>query len=76
MIDAVAKSNQVVQVGMQRRSAESIMKAKKLVDDGILGRVTLVRPQWHWNVAKELDNSPLTGKFDWKRFDQGSVGER
>lgn len=69
MIDAVAKSNQVVQVGMQRRSAESIMKAKKLVDDGILGRVTLVRPQWHWNVAKELDNSPLVGKFDWKRFD-------
>ena len=35
-----------------------LMKAKKLVDDGILGQITLVKPQWHWNIAKELDNSP------------------
>jgi predicted dehydrogenase len=68
MIQAVAQSKQVVQVGMQRRSAESIMKAKKLVDDGVLGRVTMVKPQWHWNIAKELDNSPLPGKLDWNRF--------
>lgn len=68
MIHAVEKSKQVVQIGMQRRSAESIRKAKALVDDGVLGRVTLVRPQWHWNIAKELDNSPLPGKLDWNRF--------
>ena len=68
MIRAVAASKQVVQVGMQRRSAESILKAKKLVDDGVLGRVTLVRPQWHWNVAKELNNTPLPGKIDWEAF--------
>jgi predicted dehydrogenase len=75
MIQAVKKSKQVVQIGMQRRSAESIMKAKKLVDDGMLGRVTLVKPQWHWNIAKELDNSPLPGKLDWKRF-LGSARKR
>jgi predicted dehydrogenase len=68
MIQAVRKSKQVVQIGMQRRSAESIMKAKKLVDDGVLGRVTLVKPQWHWNIAKPLNNSPLEGKLDWARF--------
>ena len=68
MIKAVAQSAQVVQVGMQRRSAESIFKAKKLVDDGVLGRVTMVKPQWHWNVAQQLDNSPLPGKIDWNRF--------
>lgn len=68
MIQAVRKSKQVVQIGMQRRSAESIMKAKKLVDDGVLGRITLVKPQWHWNISKELDNSPLPGNLDWKRF--------
>ncbi|MBI3210302.1 MAG: Gfo/Idh/MocA family oxidoreductase [Candidatus Solibacter usitatus] len=68
MIAAVRKSKQIVQVGMQRRSAESIMKAKKLVEDGVLGRVTLVKPQWHWNIAKPLDNSPLSGKLDWTRF--------
>ena len=61
MIRAVEKSKQIVQIGMQRRSAESIMKAKKLVDDGVLGQITLVKPQWHWNIAKQLDNSPLPG---------------
>ena len=75
MIQAVEKSKQVVQVGMQRRSAESIMKAKRLVDDGVLGRVTMVKPQWHWNISKELDNSPLPGKIDWNRF-LGSARKR
>ncbi|MDX1984206.1 MAG: Gfo/Idh/MocA family oxidoreductase [Bryobacteraceae bacterium] len=68
MIQAVRKSKQVVQIGMQRRSAPAVMKAKKLVDDGVLGRITLVKPQWHWNIAGPLDNSPLPGKLDWKRF--------
>jgi predicted dehydrogenase len=68
MIQAVRKSKQVVQIGMQRRSAESIHKAKKLVDDGVLGRITMVKPQWHWNIAGPLDNSPLPGKLDWARF--------
>jgi predicted dehydrogenase len=68
MIQGVRRSKQVVQIGMQRRSAESVMKARKLVDDGVLGRVTMVKPQWHWNIAKPLNNSPLEGKLDWKRF--------
>lgn len=68
MIQAVRTSKQVVQIGMQRRSAASILKAKQLVDDGVLGRITLVKPQWHWNIAGPLDNSPLPGKLDWKRF--------
>jgi predicted dehydrogenase len=75
MVEAVRKAKQVVQIGMQRRSAESIMKARKLVDDGVLGQVTLVKPQWHWNIAKPLDNSPLPGKLDWKRF-LGSAKKR
>ncbi len=67
-IAAVRKSKQVVQIGMQRRSAESIVKARKLVADGVLGRISMVKPQWNWNVAKPLDNSPLPGELDWKRF--------
>jgi predicted dehydrogenase len=67
-IRVVRSSKQVVQVGMQRRSAPAIHQAKKLVDDGVLGRVTLVKPQWHWNVSRPLDDSPLPGKLDWKRF--------
>jgi predicted dehydrogenase len=68
MIRAVRKSDRIVQVGMQRRSADSIRKAKKIVDDGTLGRVTMVRPQWHWNISQALDNSPLPGKLDWEAF--------
>lgn len=75
MIKAVRNSKQVVQIGMQRRSAPALIKAKKLVDEGILGRVTLVKPQWHWNVSKELDNSPLPGKLDWDSF-LGSAPKR
>ncbi len=75
MIEAVRKSKQVVQIGMQRRSAEAILKAKGLVDDGVLGRITMAKPQWNWNVAKPLNNSPLPGNLDWDRF-LGSAPKR
>ncbi|HYL72678.1 MAG TPA: Gfo/Idh/MocA family oxidoreductase [Bryobacteraceae bacterium] len=68
MIQAVRKTSQIVQVGMQRRSAPSVIKAKEIVDSGILGKITLVKPMWNWNVSHELNNSPLPGKLDWKRF--------
>ena len=68
MIQAVRKSTQIVQVGMQRRSAPSVIQAKAIVDSGILGKITLVKPMWNWNVSKPLDNTPLPGKLDWKRF--------
>jgi predicted dehydrogenase len=75
MIQAVRKSTQVVQVGMQRRSAPSVIQAKSIVDSGILGKITLVKPMWNWNVSKPLDNTPLPGKLDWKRF-LGSAPDR
>ena len=75
MIKAVRASKQVVQIGMQRRSAPAIHKAKKLIEDGVLGRVTLVKPQWHWNISRKLDNSPLPGPLDWQAF-LGSAPKR
>jgi predicted dehydrogenase len=68
MIRAVRRSKQIVQIGMQRRSAPSVFKAKEIIDSGALGKVTLVKPMWNWNVSRPLDNSPLAGKLDWKRF--------
>jgi predicted dehydrogenase len=68
MVQAVRKTKQIVQIGMQRRSAESIRKGKELVDSGVLGKITMVKPMWNWNIARELNNTPLPGKLDWKRF--------
>ena len=68
MVAAVRKTKQIVQVGMQRRSAEPILKGKQIVDSGALGKITMVKPQWNWNIAKELNNNPLDGKLDWQRF--------
>ena len=68
MIKAVRRTDRVVQIGMQRRSIDKIQNAKKMVDDGMLGQITLVKAQWHWNVGRPLDNSPLPSKIDWDRF--------
>lgn len=68
MIQAVRASKQIVQVGMQRRSAPALLQARELLDSGVLGRITMAKPMWNWNIAKELDNSPLPGKLDWRRF--------
>lgn len=68
MIQAVRKTDRIVQIGMQRRSAPAVIEAKKVYDSGILGNVTMAKPMWNWNVSKALDNSPLPGKLDWQRF--------
>jgi predicted dehydrogenase len=75
MIATVRKTQQIVQVGMQRRSAPAVIEAKKLVDSGILGRITMAKPMWNWNVSKPLNNNPLPGRLDWKRF-LGSAHDR
>ena len=68
MIRAVRQARQIVQVGMQRRSAPSVLKAREVLASGILGKITLVKPMWNWNVSRALNNSPLPGNLDWKRF--------
>jgi predicted dehydrogenase len=68
MVKAVEASDRIVQIGMQRRSAPSVHRAKRMIDEGMLGRITHVRAKWHWNVSRPLNNSPLPGKLDWKGF--------
>jgi predicted dehydrogenase len=68
MVDAVRKAKQIVQIGMQRRSAPMVRKAKEMVDSGILGKIAMVKPLWNWNVARPLNDTPLPGKLDWDRF--------
>ncbi len=70
MVRAVRKTNRIVQIGIQRRSSTALHEAKKLVADGILGEVSLVRAEWFWHLGplpkpKEMN---LRGKYDWEKF--------
>jgi len=68
IIQAVRKSDRIVQSGMQRRSAPMCLEAKKLVDQGVLGDVTLVRAQWYWNVPPMSPDVKFAGDFNWELF--------
>jgi predicted dehydrogenase len=72
MVEAVRKTDRIVQVGMQRRSMPFIMKARRIIEEGALGKISMVKPMWNWHFDLPLDNSPLPGKVNWDLF-QGSA---
>src|SRR5947208_6308030 len=74
MVKAVRDADRVVQLGMQRRSAAAIYAARRILRDGTLGRVALVRAQWYWNMPALQKERPLKGKLDWSAF-CGPAGE-
>jgi predicted dehydrogenase len=79
MVEAVRKTKQIVQIGMQRRSMASIEKAQKLVDEGVLGEISMVRATWNWDFRSKFGDmmraEPLPGELDWPRF-LGSAPKR
>jgi predicted dehydrogenase len=68
MIQAVRKSNRIVQIGMQRRSMPYITKARDIVRQGALGTVSQVSASWNMLYKAPLQDAPLDGKLDWERF--------
>jgi predicted dehydrogenase len=68
MVRTVRGTDRIVQVGMQRRSMPFIYNAKKLIDDGALGKVWHARAAWNWNFLEWLGEGPLEGKLDWEGF--------
>ena len=72
MVKEVRAADRIVQIGMQRRSAPSVQAAKKIIDDGELGTVTLARAHWYWNMPALKKDRPLQGKLDWDAF-QGAA---
>ncbi len=67
VIDAVRKSNRVVQVGTQRRSYGIYRESKSLLDSGKLGPIRLVTTWW-LNYQNSLNTTPLEGELDWKQW--------
>lgn len=67
MVREVRKTDRVVQIGMQRRSSPAIHESKKLIDDGTIGEINLVRAEWYWNRTMSV-RPVVADKLDWARF--------
>ncbi|MDQ2900184.1 MAG: Gfo/Idh/MocA family oxidoreductase [Acidobacteriota bacterium] len=67
VIEAVRRTGRVVQVGMQRRSADLFLNAKKIMDSGQPGEIRLVASSWY-NNTPSLSGKRLTGKLDWNKW--------
>jgi predicted dehydrogenase len=71
---AVKQSGRVVQIGTQRRSDPACMAAARLVQSGILGKVTRVdvsmnfqQPRWRRNDNEKVNPADV----DWNKFMMG-----
>jgi predicted dehydrogenase len=86
IVNAAEKTNLVVQVGTQNRSNKLYIRAKEMVQDGLIGEIHYVRAFWYrnfdptvdpkvgypaaWRYIIPADASPETA--DWKRFLEGA----
>jgi len=70
LIEAVAESKRVVQVGMQQRSWPHFRQAHDIIVGGGLGQVTFIRTYWYQNYLLGRDKvRPIdSSKIDWKTF--------
>ena len=54
MVNAAKKAGNIVQVGFQRRQAESFKKAKELIESGRIGEVHQIVAQIHYNPGHRI----------------------
>ena len=73
IVKAARVNNRICQVGMQQRSGENYLQAKRdYVDSGKLGKITMARTWWHGN-SYHLRKAPAAlqskpSNLDWARF--------
>ena len=73
IIDAVKRTNRMLMVGSQGISSATQQKARQLIKEGRLGKITMIRASYNRNTASGAwlypippDASPRT--VDWKQF--------
>src|SRR4051794_25824858 len=74
LVNAERKTKQIIQVGMQRRSYDLYLEGRKVVADGTLGTVRMVRSWWLNNYIGDGSKrtQKLDGPLDWEQW-QGPV---
>jgi len=74
LVNAERKTKQIIQVGMQRRSYDLYLEGRKVVADGTLGTVRMVRSWWLNNYVGDgsKGTAKLEGPLDWEQW-QGPV---
>lgn len=76
LLAAEQSSKQVIQCGMQRRSYDLFLEAKKIMDDkGAVGTVRMVRSWWLNNYLGTPRATKLEGDLDWDQW-QGPAPSR
>ncbi len=75
LVRAEKLSKNIVQVGMQRRSYDLYLEGRKIVADGTLGNVRMVRSWWLNNYTGQPPPAKLAGPLDWEQW-QGPVQNR
>lgn len=75
LVQAEKNSKCVIQVGMQRRSYDLYLAARKIVASGTLGQVRMVRSWWLNNSLTAAPATRLKGKLDWEQW-QGPAEHR
>lgn len=74
LVNAERNTKQIIQVGMQRRSYDLYLEGRKVVADGTLGTVRMVRSWWLNNYVGDGSKrtQKLDGPLDWEQW-QGPV---
>jgi predicted dehydrogenase len=68
LVAAEKKTKQIIQVGMQRRSYDLYLDARKIVASGKLGKVHMARSWWLNNSLETGAPKPLEGRLDWEQW--------
>ena len=68
LVDAERASKNIVQVGMQRRSYDLYIEARKHIAAGELGNVRMVRSWWLNNHVRDGAEPKLDGPLDWEQW--------
>src|SRR6266478_256808 len=68
LVEAEKKSKNIIQVGMQRRSYDLYIDGRKIVADGSLGNVRMVRSWWLNNDLSVPKATKLDGPLDWEQW--------